>query len=225
VKINLSVLKCLKTNIYVIYLVLFITFFHSISLASEDQFGYAFDSNGQVIVDSFGNCVRTGSQSQSDIKNKCGFKTSPRSEQVSNVSLNVDADIAVNKTNDIEEMPTMEEQETRDYQSFSTEIKFHFDKYEITKLAKSELDSFIQKTKIVSFRVINILGHADALGANNYNIQLSVKRAKSVENYLINKGVSKNKINTTGLGESKPIADNNTREGRAENRRVLIELE
>ena len=73
--------------------------------------------------------------------------------------------------------------------------------------------------------MINLLGHADALGANNYNIQLSIMRAKSVANYLINNGISGNQIAITGLGESDPVADNDTREGRAENRRVLIELE
>lgn len=69
---------------------------------------------------------------------------------------------------------------------------------------------------------IEIVGHTDDVGDDDYNMQLSEQRAKSVRDYLVSKGLSANKIVTTGMGESMPIANNNTEEGRAENRRVQI---
>ena len=71
--------------------------------------------------------------------------------------------------------------------------------------------------------MINILGHADALGSDTYNLKLSLDRAQSVKNYLVVNGIDENLIFVTALGESSPIANNDTREGRALNRRVFLE--
>lgn len=67
---------------------------------------------------------------------------------------------------------------------------------------------------------IRVEAHTDSLSSDAYNLQLSDKRANSVMNHLIDKGIAKERLTFTGFGESKPIAPNNTREGRAKNRRV-----
>lgn len=68
---------------------------------------------------------------------------------------------------------------------------------------------------------IAIHGHTDSRGDNSYNQRLSENRAKSVYNYLVQKGsVAPNRLSYKGFGESKPVADNNTAEGRQINRRV-----
>ena len=208
----------IKTYIYFCFSVFFILLFLSAAIAADPIKGFAYDADGGVIIDNFGNCVRTVSPSQADINDKCGPKPSSPVKQASPANDNTENVISNNEEVKPEKLET-------NYQSFSTVINFNFDKHNITNSAKSVLDNFIQKAKNITYKMINILGHADALGANNYNDKLSVKRAKSVENYLTNNGISRNKIYTTGLGESEPIADNATREGRAENRRVLIELE
>ena len=70
---------------------------------------------------------------------------------------------------------------------------------------------------------LSITGHTDSVGSDAYNQKLSERRANAVANYLIDAGVPSSIIvGVQGLGESQPVADNKTREGRAENRRVEI---
>ncbi len=71
----------------------------------------------------------------------------------------------------------------------------------------------------------HIEGHTDSTGAESYNQQLSQERAEAVMNYLVEAGISQDRISATGYGESQPIATNSTREGRQQNRRVEISLE
>ena len=72
--------------------------------------------------------------------------------------------------------------------------------------------------------MIIAVGHADAIGTDAYNQNLSVARSEAVKAYLVSKGVEKNRIYTEGKGESSPVADNKTNEGRAKNRRVEVEV-
>ncbi len=69
-----------------------------------------------------------------------------------------------------------------------------------------------------------VAGHTDSTGTDDYNNQLSVRRAESVGNYLASQGVAVNRIDAVGYGERQPIADNTTESGRAQNRRVEIDL-
>ena len=68
--------------------------------------------------------------------------------------------------------------------------------------------------------VVSITGHTDARGATAYNQRLSETRAKVVAHYLQSKGIEANRITVHGMGEEQPVADNQTEEGRAKNRRV-----
>ncbi len=68
----------------------------------------------------------------------------------------------------------------------------------------------------------SVEGHTDSIGDENYNQGLSERRAKSVRNYLITHGVSLGRLQTRGYGESRPIADNGTEDGRTINRRVEL---
>ena len=67
---------------------------------------------------------------------------------------------------------------------------------------------------------IEISGHTDSSGSDKYNQSLSLQRAQSVKNWLMQKGVAGNRMKTVGKGEKEPVANNNTAEGRAENRRI-----
>ena len=71
---------------------------------------------------------------------------------------------------------------------------------------------------------IEIEGHTDNIGDEAYNLKLSNERAEAVVDYLLEKGVDKNNIIAQGLGESAPIAENETEEGRAKNRRVEMNV-
>jgi OOP family OmpA-OmpF porin len=61
------------------------------------------------------------------------------------------------------------------------------------------------------------------VGDESYNLQLSQKRAESVLDYLVSKGISRDRLTAVGYGETQPIADNSTKEGRFKNRRVELE--
>jgi outer membrane protein OmpA-like peptidoglycan-associated protein len=74
-----------------------------------------------------------------------------------------------------------------------------------------------------SFKV-QIDGHTDDQGKDEYNLDLSNRRAASVKAYLVSKGISESRLSSTGYGETKPVADNKTAKGRAQNRRVEMTL-
>lgn len=67
---------------------------------------------------------------------------------------------------------------------------------------------------------VEISGHTDSTGAEAFNLELSRRRAETVKAYLVGKGVNPGRLTTAGYGETRPLADNNTPEGRSKNRRV-----
>jgi OOP family OmpA-OmpF porin len=72
--------------------------------------------------------------------------------------------------------------------------------------------------------MVIITGYTDNVGASDYNSTLSLQRAEAVRDYLISLGADPKKFQVSGAGEAKPIADNSTQEGRANNRRVEVEV-
>ena len=96
-------------------------------------------------------------------------------------------------------------------------IYFDFAKWDISSVATRELG--IIKPMIENATSVTIIGHTDAVGSENYNQELSVKRAKEVRDFLEKNGVKKGFIKVAGMGEKEPIATNKTEAGRAKNRR------
>ena len=89
---------------------------------------------------------------------------------------------------------------------------------------RAKLDDLISKVKGINLEVVIAVGHTDAVGSDAYNQGLSMKRSEAVKAYLVSNGVEKNRVYTEGKGEKQPVADNKTKEGRAKNRRVEIEV-
>jgi outer membrane protein OmpA-like peptidoglycan-associated protein len=89
---------------------------------------------------------------------------------------------------------------------------------------QSVLDSMIQKIEPAKIRRVEIIGHTDDHGSDDYNQKLSLRRAHAISNYLINKQLKIPNIACIGRGESQPVADNVTESGRQRNRRVEIVL-
>lgn len=86
------------------------------------------------------------------------------------------------------------------------------------------LDNIVSIMREYDFTKFSIEGHTDNVGDDNKNLDLSVRRANAVFNYFVSKGISPSRLTSAGYGEQRPIADNKTAAGRAENRRVEILL-
>ncbi len=101
-------------------------------------------------------------------------------------------------------------------------ITFNTAEYNIKSSFYPSLNSVAKVLYKYKDTVLDVIGHTDAIGKDDYNRELSYKRAYSVADYLSAQGIPGNRLSPLGLGESQPIADNNTEYGRAQNRRVEL---
>lgn len=102
-------------------------------------------------------------------------------------------------------------------------VHFPLNSAALSKEAEAALDGFVGKLTSENKNVyIEIQGHTDSSGEEAYNLALGERRADAVRRYLAMHGVPLHRMNVISYGESKPIADNSTREGRATNRRVTL---
>ena len=108
--------------------------------------------------------------------------------------------------------------------TFAADAFFDFDKSVLKPEGKAKLDDLASKVQGINLEVIVAVGHTDSVGSDAYNQKLSERRAQAVKAYLESKGIDKSRVYTEGKGEKQPVADNKTKEGRAQNRRVEIEV-
>jgi len=106
------------------------------------------------------------------------------------------------------------------------DVHFEFDSAKLTGADKTKLDTIATRLKQEAASAqLRVTGHTDSVGSDAYNLRLSEKRAHSVTDYLINAGVPRSAfVSVSGAGESQPVADNKTAEGRALNRRTEIKI-
>lgn len=103
-------------------------------------------------------------------------------------------------------------------------IFFEFNSAELLSESKSELERVFKVLDENPSLKVEIAGHTDSIGAEEYNFSLSQRRAQSVVDWLVSKGINRQRIIAKGYGETSPIADNGTDEGRKQNRRVTFEI-
>jgi peptidoglycan-associated lipoprotein len=102
-------------------------------------------------------------------------------------------------------------------------VKFGFDKTDISPKAKEVLDNLVDQLKAENKNVyIEIQGYTDSVGNPQYNMKLGLERAEAVRLYLSQAGIPLHRLNTISYGETNPVDNNKTREGRSKNRRVVL---
>lgn len=132
-----------------------------------------------------------------------------------------------NQAKELEQVPGVEsvkvDQEKQNIEA-TLKINFDVDKDVIKPEEASKLDELAGVFSKYPENIVVLEGHTDADGAEAYNQTLSEKRAKSVENYLRGKNLNISSLSSAGYGETRPIASNETQEGKAMNRRVEIKI-
>jgi outer membrane protein OmpA-like peptidoglycan-associated protein len=109
--------------------------------------------------------------------------------------------------------------------TLSGSVLFATGKYELLPIARDKLDEVAKAVSDQGYKSILVEGHTDSKGKASDNDTLSLKRAESVRTYLVSRGIPSDKIRAAGLGSSRPVADNATADGRANNRRVELVVE
>lgn len=102
------------------------------------------------------------------------------------------------------------------------QLRFAFDSAELTDGDRAILDEVAESLVRLKFVSGTVEGHTDSVGNDDYNQALSLRRAQAAADYLTAKGIGGGRLDVEGYGESRPVADNSTDEGRAQNRRVVL---
>jgi OmpA-OmpF porin, OOP family len=226
----------MKTTLSTIFAAISIAF--SVPALAEDQLPTeAFlgsPSNGRVVMDTYGNCVRTTAWTAEKAIEGCG-KAQPApvaaapapaaaapaaapaaasSSAPSAAAVVPAAAIAAAAPSQNKPMRTV---------TVSGDAFFDTNKATFRREAQPELEKISQRVRgISSVEAIQVTGFTDNTGAADYNQKLSEARASTVKDFLVKNGIDPSKITIVGKGASDPVADNSTKEGRAKNRRVEV---
>lgn len=103
-------------------------------------------------------------------------------------------------------------------------VFFDFDRSSLRSESKLELDRWVRMLKENPAVSLEIDGHTDSIGTEEYNLGLSERRVKSVARYIEEQGIAAKRLTARGLGEKKPVASNKTAKGRQDNRRVEVRI-
>jgi outer membrane protein OmpA-like peptidoglycan-associated protein len=108
--------------------------------------------------------------------------------------------------------------------TFASGLLYDFDSDVVRPEAQSNLRNLAKSLSKYPGSDLLIVGHTDQVGASSYNQSLSERRAAAAANYLVSQGVSRTRVGTRGMGETEPLADNDTEAGRQANRRVEVAI-
>jgi len=103
-------------------------------------------------------------------------------------------------------------------------VNFAFNSTELTPKSKENLNQWVTRIKGDQTIRVEVAGHTDSVGSDAYNQKLSEGRAKAVVDYFVSQGVPADRLKAVGYGKTKPVASNKTEEGRAQNRRVELQI-
>jgi len=177
--------------------------------------GYLGDSAGYIVTDSDGHCVRTSSWTKELAIPFCAPDMFPKEEVK-----------AAPPPPPPAPMPKPAPQPVYKTVTMTGEALFDHDKSNLKPAGMKALDDLAASlSQYQRVDHIVVTGFTDSQGSEQYNQGLSERRANAVKAYLVSKGVPDALIETRGMGEMHPVADNKTKEGRAKNRRVEIDIQ
>ena len=157
------------------------------------------DSAGDCVIDGSGEKVRTSAWTQEKGDEACAPPAAVVAEEPAPVPTPVSETMTL-----------------------SAAALFEFDSAKFVR-DQPQLNEFADRVKgLTTVESVNVVGHTDSVGTDAYNQGLSERRAEAVKTYLVDRGVDANLISVSGMGESQPVADNATADGREQNRRVEI---
>jgi OOP family OmpA-OmpF porin len=177
------------------------------------------DSAGNPVRDGSGGCVQTQGVSHKDCAPK---KAEPAKPAASTAPVAAKPSDAAKPAAPAK--PADAPKPVKMAITIQAEALFDFDKYVLKPEGKKSIDDAIAKMAKVDVEMVIATGHTDSRGTDKYNQRLSERRANTVKEYMVSKGIPAAKITTLGKGESQPVATNKTDAGRAKNRRVDIEF-
>lgn len=172
------------------------------------------DSEGKHVTDGEKKCVHTGTFKGEETAVECGAAAKEVAEAPAPTP------VAPAPAPAPEPVKSVTERITVDGKAL-----FALNSAKLTAKGKAAADSVIsQLATFDSVDSIVVTGHTDSSGAASYNQGLSERRAASVRDYMVGQGVDAGLITSTGRGEEEPVADNKTRDGRQQNRRVEVDV-
>ena len=184
--------------------------------AAQPVSAYVQDARGVIARDPFGLCWRTGYWTPANAVAGCDGEIAAPAAPVAPAA---DPAPAVQPAPVVKAPAPVAEKVT-----YAADAFFDFDKAVLKPAGKTTLNELAEKLQNVKLEVIVAVGHTDSVGNDKYNQKLSERRAAAVKAYLVSKGIEASRVYTEGKGEKQPAAANKTKEGRAKNRRVEIEV-
>jgi OOP family OmpA-OmpF porin len=219
---------------------------------NTEKKGYLVDSNKSVVRSGFGLCWQTGTWSPADAIEECdGDIAKPAATTLQPDSAPPQAPAsapapaptaaasepaaaaepaaayepaAASEPAAAAAAPAAADAPTSEKVSFAADAFFDFDKAVLKPEGKARLEDLVSKLQGTDIEVIVATGHTDWTGSDAYNQKLSERRARAVKAFLVSKGIPEARVFTEGKGERSPVADNRSRDGRAKNRRVEVEV-
>lgn len=194
----------------------------SFSAHAAMSVGHVYDTREIVVRDGVGQCVRTFLWSKENAIKECNPELFPEPRVVAPPPpapkpVAVAAPVVA---------PALVATPKVKVMVFDEAALFAFDKAELTPAGQEAIRKYREEARaeLSDATRVTITGHTDNIGAAEYNWKLSLRRAQAVRDYLVKLGGNPAIMEVMGMGEKKPIADNKTAAGRAQNRRVEVEV-
>jgi OOP family OmpA-OmpF porin len=178
----------------------------SAQLNTAEQSNYVSDTRGPIVMSGTGLCWHSGTGPAPVATVECGGTPAPVAQYVAPVAAPAPVYVAPAPAPVVAAYtPPPAPKPVAEKITLDADMLFDFDKSSLRPAGRDALDDFLGKLKDVSPETVMAIGHADRIGSERYNQNLSEQRVESVKSYLVSKGLESNRVSTSGKGESQPV--------------------